>query len=88
VLYNENRRDELKRGADEIETGLSNLDIRKKREERRKRREEYEKEPKNLLFMDENMWNDMSSSDEGHITEEDEGPATLMSPKRIKKEQI
>jgi hypothetical protein len=87
-MFNEKRREELKRGADEIQTSLGKLDIRKKREERRKRREEYEKEPKNLLFMDENLWNELSSSDEGGVTEEDEDPEVLLSPKRIKAEKL
>lgn len=62
---------------------MENLAIEKKRADRKKRREESQKEHHNLLFMDEKLWDDLSSdTDEGNITEEDE---EMFSPKRIKK---
>lgn len=67
---------------EDVTKDMEKLVIEKKRAERKKKREERQKEPHNLLFMDEGLWDELSSdTDEGNITEEEE----FCSPKRVKK---
>lgn len=70
---------------EEVSKHMENLVIEKKRADRKKKREERQKEPHNLLFMDENLWDELSSdTDDGNVTEEEE----ICSPKRIKTEKV
>ncbi|XP_055588528.1 box C/D snoRNA protein 1 [Uranotaenia lowii] len=67
--------------------GLDRMEIVRKRDERRKKREQASKEPTNLLFSDESLWNQYSSTSsetDGGATEEEDEKDGVMSPKRVK----
>ncbi|XP_058462815.1 box C/D snoRNA protein 1 [Malaya genurostris] len=66
--------------------GINKLEIDRKREERRRKKELNNAEPINLLFSDENLWNQYSSDSDGQVTEEEEGE--VFSPKRLKTEKV
>lgn len=83
------KREDEPDGSKEVLAGIDKLEIARKREIRRKKRETANVEPANLLFSDESLWNQYSSSDseDGRVTEEEEEDGEMQSPKRIKTER-
>lgn len=64
--------DDLAQSEEEIRANMKRLEIEKKIQDRRLKKIKREKEPRNLLFPDEKMWDLLSSdSDSGDETEEE-----------------
>lgn len=69
---------------DDLRKELENMQIAKKRRDRQKKLDEREKEPQNLLFTDESLWDELSDSDPGMDTEEEGGDDEVKGGKKLK----